>query len=308
MPTRKYSLKRAASQAASQQPDIKRSHIDQPLSKSNSSEQDVFVATQKLIVEKVKNTLSQHGIRRLLPLNNTKSKINLAAHFRKKTEGLKKIEQFERKGGVVVTPTKQSLFQLFENDIIFPICHSGHNRSQVMYRLLSDINIDVQLPHGAFNGFDPRFKSNAMGKYLYVPTIDPDTSCKLHQIESKAFFFALGHLRQKKFGSEICNNGKALISNEYPVTDEKVLQKQDDMVEYFDAEMFSLPEGSRRKVFICFNKAVEVVIERLMKHSQMKNVVVVAVPFDDPCKTLDLLNLATIYRSMYQDLSGLFIV
>ncbi len=50
---------------------------------------------------------------------------------------------------------------LHHNDALFPVCHAGQNRSQVMWHVLCRLNekhgdcMHVVNPHGAESGFDP---------------------------------------------------------------------------------------------------------------------------------------------------------
>ena len=58
-------------------------------------------------------------------------------------------------------PQRTSLgqFALQPGDMVFPMCHAGQNRSQIVHHLVSSLNRDnsmrVVKPHGAESGYDP---------------------------------------------------------------------------------------------------------------------------------------------------------
>ena len=55
--------------------------------------------------------------------------------------------------------TSLGQFALQPGDMVFPMCHAGQNRSQIVHHLVSSLNRDnamrVVKPHGAESGFDP---------------------------------------------------------------------------------------------------------------------------------------------------------
>jgi len=63
-----------------------------------------------------------------------------------------------------IHPAPIPVVSLQHQDTVFPVCHAGQNRSQVLWTLLCDINnvvsngtgrvLTVKEPHGAESGFD----------------------------------------------------------------------------------------------------------------------------------------------------------
>ena len=258
------------------------------------------------------------GVRQIIDLNQTTNIIsNIKAHFYStKSEAERLLHNFDAKGGVIIQPTQKQVFRLLKDDIVFPVCHSGFNRSQVLFKVLKDITsipMKIQNPHGCFNGFDPRFKQAP--NYIPIPDkVDESIKSDVDYLYRDAFFLAFGHHRQPKFGYNQCDYGQAIIASQYPVSDKEVIQNRNNMVDYFSNHYYSSPNSrSQRRVFICFNKAVESLIERLyllvkQRESRLDNVVVIALPIDDYCKARDTLKLASIYRKLYDQLSDLFVV
>lgn len=67
----------------------------------------------------------------------------------------------EKKKKTTVVVEEEEKFVLNSGDMVFPICHAGQNRSQVLWQVFNDVNLvcnncmQVVKPHGAESGFDP---------------------------------------------------------------------------------------------------------------------------------------------------------
>ena len=162
-----------------------------------------------------------------------------------------------------------------------PVCHQGFNRSQILYVVLVDLckrlGIDhteyVSKPHGALGGCDPHTAYTNLSpydfyEYLYgdgthlsmSPEEDTDIQTKpLHT----AFRDAFGRQKVPRVGDEIASAFDNL-NNESNI--EAMERERTHLNKYFTKEFYGKhdPQG-RTRVFICFQRAVPVVMRRLLE-------------------------------------------
>ena len=236
------------------------------------------------------------------------------SRFGSELQSIELLDAFRQKKGALVSASSKQPFCLMDKDLVFPVCHSGYNRSQVLYALMKDHDVLVAQPHGCFHGFDPQ--KCYTEDTLYFPTLVSDT-CEQTKMEQKAFFQGLGVLRQKKFGFEKCSNGYDLVDcySDNGVNP-AVIKARNKMVQHFN-DVFYGAAGTintdlvKRKIYVCFNLAVGSVIQRLVEQGiALNNVVVVAMQFDDTTSQInnDEALLPQHYRNMYKSYSECFVI
>lgn len=192
------------------------------------------------------------------------------------------IEAFLKAGGHLLLvdpeakPDVRTRFAVRPDDLLYPVCSSGQNRSQVLRELLlrrTEAAADkftgrVELAHACLAGVDP-YVDDAMS--ATVSTADIDRS-------DKGFTLAFGHPRDPRIGEAENPFGGFYEAGDPFLRKAKV---------WFNKNFFSRPsdaaEGTRR-VYLTFDKPVHGMLKRLVEASaggSLEDVYVVAIPLGD---------------------------
>ncbi len=180
-------------------------------------------------------------------------------------------EEFKSKGGSLYRLGDEiSPFQLLPNDVIFPSCSSGKNRSQTVWKILESCDQKIQLmsPHAVRGGNDPY---NGRIKKWCDPSkfkLKPDGFVE----------WAGGSKKVSMFGEES-------FQQWWEKKDEpETLGK---MKEYYDKVYYETHFSSEtRRVYITFQENAHVHLQRLSEtNHSLDNVVVLYFAFPiDPLK------------------------
>lgn len=176
----------------------------------------------------------------------------------------KSFADFSDKGGTFVYLNDDVTFTLKPNDIVFPSCSRGNNRSQTLWNLLRPFKgvITLMPPHATSDGFDPY---NGMENWHHESPNRPDDE----------FILWAGVKKSQKFGWDVfgdCISHENVSSND--------LQS---MLEYYNTHYYN-PEnlGKQRRVYITFAQNAHVHLYRLSQtNASLENVVVVCFPLED---------------------------
>ncbi|MFA6915003.1 MAG: hypothetical protein WC222_01275 [Parachlamydiales bacterium] len=178
------------------------------------------------------------------------------------------VDQFRIKGGTfIVMEEGVEPFALNKNDIVFPSCSGGNNRSQTVWGILRPFADKIRLrpPHATSYGFDPY-----QGKSNWLAIKEPQSNDK--------FQVWAGVPKSTKLGWDLF---AVWLDNETP--SEADLKK---MLDYYSNVYFNpaIPEGTRR-VYITFTKNAHIHLFRLNQtNDSLDNVVLLLFPLQDLIK------------------------
>ena len=186
------------------------------------------------------------------------------------------------------------------NDLLYPICHQGLNRSQVMFLALLGLkhamksNLeDVYPAHGAESGFDPFVLPEELtdeNYFAYIHAMDSPTV----DLQTKCFFDAFGRTRSTRARQREIEALNLKLNPSYDVIEweriraNRAIAREDFSTNYwgtFLSDEYDFPE--QRKVLITFCGATLIALERLIEVARasgrfLNNVVIVGLPFSDP--------------------------
>ncbi len=174
------------------------------------------------------------------------------------------LEQFEAKGGTLIRLADDATpFQFLMNDVIFPSCSGGNNRSQTLYAVLSPYadKIVINLPYATRYGFDP-YNNQTNWVNNHLPTNDE-------------FELWAGTPKQTKFAWK---EFAAWLGKTEATEEELAVMREYHNREYFSP---SLPEGTRR-IYITFAQNAHVHLYRLAQtNDSLENVFLLYYPMPD---------------------------
>jgi hypothetical protein len=175
------------------------------------------------------------------------------------------LEKFLEKGGTIIRlEDYDEPFQLQPGDTVFPACTAGHNRSQIVWKLLQPYadKIILNKPHATQYGLDP-FNGKANWNRPKKPLVVDE------------FQLWAGSARQQKFGWDVFGEW----------TDKKEVSSEElhTLLDYYNREYYSLnTPAEARKVYIVFAKNVHVHLHRLSQsNGTLENVVILYMPLED---------------------------
>ncbi len=198
----------------------------------------------------------------------------------KATKGKICLKAFTAKGGkyVHLDPKKKQkkvpAFALLPNDIVFPSCAAGFNRSQTLYAILAKFTPSITLiaPHATRMGFDP-FNDKANWR----TNLDFET-------DSDGFFLWAGHNKVQRFGFDRFGHLQRELNPPPEDLPQEVLL---EIRKYYDENYFGpssipLQLKGRRRVYITFAANAHVIIHRLNQANlHLRDVIVVGINLDD---------------------------
>lgn len=209
------------------------------------------------------------------------------------------VSMFVKRGGhVYLFPdagqrTGDQAALLRAGDVVFPVCHAGQNRSQVMYALLQNMNLaasvplrtrttasddgvdelggplTVMPPHGAECGYDPyqRYSDVGPDNYFEFCHAKFETEPGTHDFwMNECFRAALGRGKSNRFGEEVGTPRQLMPLDFSDETLHRVEQDRSFMHEYFSSNFFTKPAGDQsRNVYLCSCRAVSICMERILE-------------------------------------------
>lgn len=178
------------------------------------------------------------------------------------------LAEFLAKGGTIIRLADDAEpFQLLPNDMVFPACSGGNNRSQTLWNILRPYTNTITLmpPHATQHGFD---SYNGQANWLRIKPLQ-----EVDEFEQWA-----GVSKSKKFGWDLFSHW--LTKPEAPA--EELLK----MTDFYTREYFHPAVSSdTRRVYITFMKNAHIHLFRLNQTNQsLENVVVLLYPLDDLIK------------------------
>ena len=190
-------------------------------------------------------------------------------------------------------------FGLRPTDVLFPICHAGQNRSQVMYQVLLGLRRAmgatnpadrVVAPHGALTGFDPyvgyeNLSEDNFFSFVHSKTLATD---KGGQRLDKVFRAALGGSRAPRLGEAHLGPDAELNPTTFDAGAwERLARVRGALRAHFDLSYWSRAGRTGRLVFVCFSGAAVIAMARLVEVAQRQGqschgMYIVALPWGDP--------------------------
>lgn len=176
-------------------------------------------------------------------------------------------EFIERGGTIIRLEGDVEPFQFHTNDVIFPACSAGYNRSQIIWNLFRPYSEKVLLnkPHATQFGFDP---FNGKANWFRVNAVEKD------EFEAWA-----GVPRSEKFGYELFSKWLSKKN----ATEEEL----NWMLDYYNRAYYH-PEhlNGLRRIYITFAKNAHIHLFRLNQTNEsLENVIVLFFPIEDLVKT-----------------------
>lgn len=175
------------------------------------------------------------------------------------------LEAFLTKGGTLIRLDQNTKpFQLLPNDVVFPSCSGGNNRSQVLWGILRayDDKIHLMKPHATRYGFDPY---NGLVNWHRTK----------NRTKTDEFAQLFNFPKSEKMGWELFANWFSKVQ----ITDEE----RDYLIAYFNQNYYCpiLPEGARR-VYITFAQNAHIHMYRLSQSNEsLENVFLLFFPLED---------------------------
>ncbi len=198
---------------------------------------------------------------------NTPFRVDETLEQNDETKGKRCLETFIAKGGQFhhLDPNRVDRFVLFPNDIVYPSCSAGYNRSQTLFVILSNFSITLFAPHATRLGFDP-YNDKANWHVNKEKDKEADGFAKWANRE-----------RETRFGFD---HFKYLFDENPSIETLREIRK------YFDDHYFGPSIGNemkdRRRVYITFAQNAHVIIHRLNQtNEELNHVVVVSIDLDD---------------------------
>jgi hypothetical protein len=203
---------------------------------------------------------------------------------------------FRERGGKAVLMGKNpprninERFQLHDMDVVFPICHSGVNRSQTLWHMLKQYGVETIKPHGAIDSMDPFPSVGDNRIYICSPKGEKD---KLDE----AFKEAFGTYKSPVafYDRQVCDamNRAARVQDfNYKVWESSVhSQQRNSFTSTYWSKAYwgDKKKSNHRLVYIAFKKAPLIALRRLMESNRdCTGIVVVSLPLDDPMNNPDV--------------------
>lgn len=175
--------------------------------------------------------------------------------------------EFISKGGTIIRLEGDvKPFQLSPNDIVFPACSGGNNRSQTLWNLLRPYadKITLNKPHATQYGFDP-FNGKANWN-------------RANPQKHDEFVLWAGVLKSPKLGWDVF----ASWLNKTDATPEEM----NKMTEYYNEHYYHIDNlNGFRRVYITFAKNAHIHMYRLNQTNEsLENVIVLFFPIEDLIK------------------------
>jgi len=190
-----------------------------------------------------------------------------------------------------------------KTDMVYPICHEGINRSQILYFVLRELKKvmgadtnTVFLPHGAESGFDPHTGYENLNEDNFIQYVH-GVADNNHWV-NKCFYEAFQEHKVPRFGdskidSTTLNPKNTIFSRKEWENLEKKIRTQ--MHIYFSEKYFKCAR-TYNHVFITFQRAVPIIIDRILEANKsytLENVTIVALPhFDEISRAGELSQIA----------------
>lgn len=206
--------------------------------------------------------------------------------------------EIHEKNTIIKDDSINEIFTIKKDDILYPVCHQGVNRSQVLYLLLKSFKLHVNghiteviAPHGAESGFDPYKLSNPLTydnyfQYLNDVVIQNDPTDILTPIFNKTF----GHDKHLRYGTDYVElkkreRGEFDLNIKHNGTHdfEILYNNRKHMRDWFKKDYYnSTFSTSRRRVFITFMRSSKIIMDRLMEsETPLDNIVIISFPWGD---------------------------
>ena len=292
--------------------------------------------------------LETYKTRRLSSVQQAKTQLGLLG-YKLKPDAQQELEQFVLRGGTIdgvsASPSGSDAtraprrdayslesmpdhqIKLLPDTILYPMCHSGQNRSQVMYHVLNKIatqfsGLEVKRPHIAYRGFDfTYFYKNGYDKpdnasvydqwftlqpNLVVEVFDPNAG----DVLETSFFDAFKVRKQQRIlepdVSQVRQWGQNLESATTLVDRKAIVESAKSWHETFTKTYWKLGSLDKHHVFVCFYDSPLVCLHRLLEsnHSTFSNVTIVALRWPDVLK--DESQLVQTYLAMQKQYTSLW--